>query len=111
MRIEQLQNGKVLELKVSGIFDMAGARAFKAEVDRFLQAGGTATVSVDLSCIQRMDCVAMGTLLLLREKAIALGKSIVLRNSCPWMAGVLELASFDRLFDIVHIDNGTPCCA
>ncbi len=56
---------------------------------------------VDMSGTEYMDSSALGMLLILRDQAEVVGATIVLANCANEIKGILSIANFDEMFEIV----------
>ena len=87
-------------ISVSDPFSFPVHREFRKACDAALEAKGGEEIVVDLGAVRYMDSAALGMLLVLRERAGALGKSVALDRSTGTVRQVLEIANFQKLFDI-----------
>lgn len=94
------ENGKTV-IGLSGRFDFSKQRAFKAAYDPVLQQDAVKTLEVNLAGIEYLDSSALGMLMLLRERAVALGKNVVLSRPNDTVSQILEIANFKKLFTII----------
>lgn len=86
---------------LAGRFDFNEQRAFKNAYDPLLQQAEVATVEINLANIEYLDSSALGMLMLFRERAKAVGKSVLLSNPNTTVAQILDIANFKKLFTIV----------
>ena len=100
-------DGKV-SIALSGRFDFNANRAFKSAYEAPLKSANVKELEIELSEVEGMDSSALGMLLMLREKAAAVNKSVSLANSrgtldrsliCTWarLAGVNRSKSSNLL--------------
>ena len=94
------ENGRTV-IGLSGRFDFSKQRAFKAAYDPVLQQDAVKTLEVNLARIEYLDSSALGMLMLLRERAVALGKNVVLSRPNDTVSQILEIANFKKLFTII----------
>ena len=91
--------GNVVTLKLEGRFASEQCRQFLNEMGRQLHGNAQAVV-IDFEKISYLDSSALGALLMMREKANALGKKISLSNCKGNVKTVLGIANFHKLFTI-----------
>lgn len=92
--------GDRVNLHLSGHFDIHSNTDFRNAFRPWLTEEGVASLAVDLSDIPYMDSSGLGMLLLLRDRARAAGKSVVLTHCGPNLQRLLEIAHFDSIFRI-----------
>ncbi|MBI4913574.1 MAG: STAS domain-containing protein [Acidobacteria bacterium] len=89
-----------------GVVTLSGALSFelhqtlKQATHPMLENPAIKVICVELAEVSAMDSSSLGMLLLLREKALAQGKSVELRKPSPIVLRILEVVQFGRLFDI-----------
>jgi anti-anti-sigma factor len=89
-------------IKLAGRFDFNDHRILKAAYEPLLQQAGMKTVEVDMAGIEYLDSSALGMLMLMRERAQAAGKTVVLSHPNSTVAQILEIANFSKLFTIIQ---------
>jgi anti-anti-sigma factor len=87
-------------IRLNGRFDFSSHRIFRESYTPSLDAGGVSELEIDLGEVDYLDSSALGMLLMLREKAQAANKKIVLSNCKGSVRQVLEIANFGKLFTI-----------
>ncbi len=92
------QNGIRIHLK--GQFNFHARKAFNQASQKALHHADGREIALDMADIDYMDSAALGMLLLLRDKAGKYGKQIVLKRAQGQVLEILQVANFDRLFDI-----------
>lgn len=100
MRIHETSEGNVSRLALEGRFDFHSHRDFRVAYDAILARPTIHELEVDFGAVDYLDSSALGMLLLLREKADASGKKVVLANLTGAVKQVLEIANFGKLFNI-----------
>lgn len=100
MDISVTTEGSVAKLQMSGHFDFSAHRAFREAYDPVLSKGGIKELEIDLGRVDYLDSSALGMLLLLRERAQAAGKSVLLCKPSISVMQILEIANFNKLFAI-----------
>ena len=100
MDIKVTTGGSVATIQMDGRFDFSAHRSFKEAYDPPLQQQGITALEVNLAGVAYMDSSPLGMLLLLRERAQAVGKEIVLRQPNPTVTQILDIANFGKLFTI-----------
>jgi anti-anti-sigma factor len=92
------EDGKVITLKIQGIFNIAlyqdFSLAYKDNLDK-----GTRFI-IDMDETDGIDSSALGMLLLLRERAGGDISNISIININQSLSKILQIANFNRLFDI-----------
>ena len=83
---------------MEGRFDFGGRLDFGAACDSALAAADVREMVIDLRRVAYLDSAALGMLLLLRDKAVAVNKTVSLTNGPGVVGEVLRVARFDRLF-------------
>ncbi|MBP1772411.1 MAG: hypothetical protein H6P99_1574 [Holophagaceae bacterium] len=87
-------------LRMEGTFLYEGRSDFKAATEELLSRTTTPGITLDLSAVSYMDSASLGMLLILRERTLATGRKVVLRNPSPPVRSILSIVQFDQLFDI-----------
>lgn len=100
MQITTRTDANVTVLILQGRFDFHSHREFRDAYQTALDSAGARQIEVDLRGVDYLDSSALGMLLLLREKADALGKKVVLANVHGMVKQVLDVANFHKLFDM-----------
>ncbi|MGD9786422.1 MAG: STAS domain-containing protein [Sulfuricellaceae bacterium] len=83
---------------LNGRFDFNSQRLFRSSYDTPLSDASIHTLEIDLGDVEYLDSSALGMLLLLKERAAAAKKELVLANCRGTVMQVLEVANFNRLF-------------
>ncbi len=100
MNISTSTRDTVATVSLQGRFDFSAHREFREAVKSALAGAGVNEVEIDLSAVNYMDSSALGMLLLSRENAASLHKTIVLARPADSIRQVLEVANFHKLFAI-----------
>lgn len=100
MDIKVTIEGLVAKLHMKGRFDFDVHRSFKEACDPLLHQKEINSMEIDLGNVEYLDSSALGMLLLMRERAEAVGKYVVLSRPNPAVAQILDIANFRRLFTI-----------
>jgi anti-anti-sigma factor len=100
MDIRATTEGKTAIIHMSGRFDFNVHRDFKGAYDPLLQQKDINSLEIDLSGVEYLDSSALGMLLLLRERAAAEGKEVVLCKPGSTVLQILDIANFAKLFTI-----------
>jgi anti-anti-sigma factor len=87
-------------IRLNGRFDFSAHRIFRESYTPSLDAGGVSELEIDFGEVDYLDSSALGMLLMLREKAQAANRKIVLSNCKGSVRQVLEIANFGKLFTI-----------
>ena len=100
MDIKVTTAGNVSVINMKGRFDFSAHRVFKDAYEPLLQQKGNSTVEINLADVIYMDSSALGMLLLLHERAQAVGKEVVLSRANSTVLQILDIANFKKLFTI-----------
>jgi len=100
MQITSKENAGLLVLALKGRFDFNSHRDFRAAYEKALTSNGAKTIELNFSDVDYLDSSALGMLLLLREKADASGKQVLLAGLKGTVKQVLDVANFSKLFAI-----------
>lgn len=95
----QIQN-RLAHLSISGRFDFKVHRNFKDAYTPLLDNAAVQEIELEMSKLNYMDSSALGMLILLNERAIAVKKTVTLLNASGSVAKLLEVANFGRIFTI-----------
>lgn len=90
--------GNTRTLRIDGKFDFKLHRCFRELYEA--APPEIANFVIDLSRTQYMDSSALGMLLLLREHVEGDRNRVRIVNCNPEIRKILEIANFDKLFDI-----------
>ncbi len=88
-------------ITVSGRFDFEIHRDFKAAYSPSRENATVREIEMDFSRVAYLDSSALGMMMLLRERALAAGKTVVLVRPNPAIVQILEIANFSKLFKIL----------
>lgn len=88
-------------LSLHGRFDFTAYTDFKSKQTQALETPGTQYIVLDLGNLDYLDSAALGTLLLLREKAQDRNIEIVISNVSGVVQEILEIAHFQRMFRFI----------
>jgi anti-anti-sigma factor len=100
MQIASEVAGNKATLNLNGRFDFHSHRDFRAAYENALGETGVREIEVNFRAVDYLDSSALGMLLLLREKAEATGKSVVLAGLQGTVKQVLDIANFGKLFSV-----------
>jgi len=84
---------------LQGRFDFNAHREFRDAVEQVTKDAAR-EIWVDLNQVDYLDSSALGMLLMLRDKAKAAGKEVVLAGARGAVKQVLDIANFGKLFQI-----------
>ena len=93
--------GETVVITLQGRFGCDAHREFSASCDIALGDRQAKRIKIDFAGVAQMDNCALGMLLLLRQQAAALGKTVCLSNSFGEVRRLLAIASFDKVFEMV----------
>lgn len=83
-----------------GSFDFRVHREFKQAYMALLANPAIHEIQIGMQHLQSLDSAALGMLMLLRERAGECGKRIILCFPSEAVFKVLDVANFDKLFEI-----------
>jgi len=101
MQISNSMKADTAVIKLSGRFDFNEHRGIKAAYEPLLQQAGVTTLEIDLEGIEYLDSSALGMMMLMRERAQAAGKKVLLSHPSETVAQILDIANFSKLFTIL----------
>ena len=87
-------------IRIEGRFDFAAHRDFREAVKAAIANDKAQEIQIDLAAADYLDSSALGMLLLSLENAKAAGKALALVRPAGAVKQVLEIANFQRLFEI-----------
>jgi anti-anti-sigma factor len=94
-----IQGGKAI-VRLIGRFDFSAHRELRDSCGKLLEAVEVRELDLDLGGVEYMDSSALGMLLLLKERADAVSKRVVLHNCKGTVRQVLDIANFGKIFSI-----------
>jgi len=100
MQINISKHEGAVRMSLQGRFDFNAHREFRGSYDAVINDAEVREVEVDLGGVDYLDSSALGMLLLLKERAAAAHKTVALSNCRGMVAQVLEVANFNKLFNI-----------
>jgi anti-anti-sigma factor len=100
MAFNCIKIGNQWGIHLSGNFDLNAANVFKTEIIAAINDPVITRISVDFAGVSSIDSTGMGTLLFLREKALAAEKLMNLVCVKGHVRETLEQANFNLLFMI-----------
>lgn len=100
MDIHTQLEGARARIVLNGRFDFSSHRAFREATERLLAQDGATALELDLGAVSYLDSSALGMLLMLRDKAAGAQCALTLANCSPQVRQVLDIANFQKLFDI-----------
>jgi anti-anti-sigma factor len=87
-------------IALAGRFDFSAHRVFREAYTAPLESTEVCELEIDLGAVDYLDSSALGMLLMLREKAQAANKTVVLSNCKGAARQVLDIANFGKLFSM-----------
>jgi anti-anti-sigma factor len=100
MDINVSRSGSVASLSMKGKFDIQARTSFKNAYTPLLDDQGITTLDIILAEVDHMDSSALGMLLLLLDRAQAVGKEVILSKANSTVTKIFDIASFEKLFTI-----------
>ena len=98
MQTQVQKSGDKATIRLNGRFDFNAHRHFREAYESHLAAKEVKEFEIDLAQVDYVDSSALGMLLMLKEKAQASAKSVVLANCKGTVKQVLDIANFGKLF-------------
>ncbi|NWG86476.1 MAG: STAS domain-containing protein [Hydrogenophilaceae bacterium] len=98
MQINSHSANNQTTLALQGRFDFHTHRDFRSAYELALEDANTREVVIDLGGVDYLDSSALGMLLLLRERAESMGKTVSLTKMQGTVKQVLDIANFDKIF-------------
>ncbi|KAF0205256.1 MAG: anti-anti-sigma [Gallionellaceae bacterium] len=96
--MQAITNNNIIRL--IGRFDFNSRHAFKDAYQPLLQPSSEKTIEINMSEVEYLDSSSLGMLMLLSEKAEALGKSLVLSYPNQTVAQTLDIANMAKISNI-----------
>ncbi len=87
-------------LSLQGRFDFSQYSIFKEEQSQVLEKPDVDKIVLDFSQLQYLDSAALGVMLVLLDRAKESGKTVSIRGASGVVREILDVAHFDRMFDI-----------
>lgn len=100
MRASIDKNEGKVSIRLEGRFDFSAHRDFRISYSAGLEAPDVREFEIDLRHVEYIDSSALGMLLVLREKAQGVKKTVSLVNCAGPVKDALDVADFGRLFPI-----------
>ncbi len=88
----------VATLFLGGRFDFNSQKEFRTSYTPLLQDAAVQSIRIDFSKVSYLDSSALGMLMLMRERAQEVGKSVALCNPNDTVRKILVIANFGKLF-------------
>jgi anti-anti-sigma factor len=98
----QIQDN-VAHIGMYGRFDFQMHREFKEAYTPLLDNPEVREIEIEMSKVDYLDSSALGMLMLLNERAKALGKPVSLLNASGVVSQVLGVANFSKIFNIRQV--------
>jgi anti-anti-sigma factor len=93
--------GKTAVLQLDGQFVFDSHKALRAACASIFADTTTDFIQLELSRVEYLDSSALGLMLLMKEKAGKSGKGIQIKGAQGTVLQVLEVAKFDRIFELM----------
>jgi HptB-dependent secretion and biofilm anti anti-sigma factor len=100
MQLTSTRAGTQGTVKLAGRFDFNCHREFRHACEQLLGDAALREIQIDLGDVDYLDSSALGMLLMLRDKALATQKQVLLGNVRGNVRQVLDIANFGKLFEI-----------
>ncbi len=100
MTLETQIQDNVGRIVMKGRFDFQIHKEFKEAYTGLFEDAAVRQIEVEMSKLDYLDSSALGMLMLLNERAKSVNKTISLVNPSGVVDQVLEVANFNRLFNI-----------
>lgn len=93
-----MTNTSTVSLHPATRFDFNSFRDFRKDYDVALENPSVRVLIVDMKNVQYIDSAALGILLLLRDHAANVNKTVEIHNLQGIAKEVLEIANFQKIF-------------
>ena len=103
MAINVQIQGNVARIDMYGRFDFQVHREFKDAYTPLLDNSAVREIEIEMSRVDYLDSSALGMLMLLNERAKAVGKPVTLLNTSGVVSQVLAVANFSKIFNIKQV--------
>ena len=100
MGVSATNLGGVAVVRVDGRFDFPLHRDFRQLIKTAIENPRISEIRIDMSAVDYLDSSALGMLLLSRQNAISVKKTMTLYRPSELSRRVLEVANFEKLFVI-----------
>ena len=100
MNVETLEKNGEARVVLRGRFDYSFRHGFKEACDTALASHPNGDIVIDLGGVDYIDSAALGMLLLLRDRAGALKRHVILQGPKGVVREVLMVAKFEKFFAI-----------
>jgi anti-anti-sigma factor len=87
-------------LQIPERFDFGYHKEFTDQYQSILDAGGVTEIALDFSKVSYLDSSALGMMVLFQKKAKGKSINVRIRGAKDSAKEILQIANFDRLFDI-----------
>jgi anti-anti-sigma factor len=94
-----INNGRAV-VHLQGRFDFSAHREVRDSCGTLLASNDVRELGLDFNGVDYIDSAALGMLLLLKERADAVRKSVSLHNCKGTVRQVLDIAQFGKIFSI-----------
>lgn len=100
MLVQLTKTEQLTTIHLQGRFDYGARLDFDRAVQESLGLQAP-QIQLDMKAVEYMDSAALGMLLLLRDKATGLGKTVCLAETQGFVKKILEVANFHKLFQML----------
>lgn len=100
MQIDSSEARDAGTIRLSGRFDYTTRTEFIHAAENCMGEAAAEEIRIDMSGLEYIDSSALGMLLMMRDKARKLGKTIALANAHGRVREEIDTALFDRLFKV-----------
>jgi anti-anti-sigma factor len=100
MTLETQIRDNAARIIMKGRFDFQIHKEFKESYIKLFDNPDVRQIEIEMSQLEYLDSSALGMLMLLNERAKSVNKTISLVNPSGVVDQVLEVANFNRLFNI-----------
>lgn len=87
-------------LQIPERFDFGYHKEFTDQYQTVLDSGTVSSIALDFSRVSYLDSSALGMMVLFQKKAKGKNISVRIRGAKDSAKEILQIANFDRLFDI-----------
>lgn len=87
-------------LQIPERFDFGYHKEFTDQYQSILESGSVTEIALDFSKVSYLDSSALGMMVLFQKKAKSQNINVRIRGAKDSAKEILQIANFDRLFDI-----------
>lgn len=94
-------DASIATLRLAGRFDFHSFKSFQGQYEPALADDKVRTIDVNMATVSYIDSSALGMLMLLREKAEPLGKTVRIVHCTGLPRDIMDMANFHKRFEFL----------